>query len=96
MQINSSHRIPIKSDLVTNLFLFYLFFCVCVLQLPVCVLERCHSVYHYVDLEPEKLLNLNIVGNAIKRYEGQQGRTANSKWNLLRVAKGFFATPDGP
>ena len=75
MQLNSSHRIPIKSDLVTYLFLFYFFFffcvCVCVLQLPVCVLERCHSVHHYVDLEPEKLLNLNIVGNAIKRYEGQ-------------------------
>ena len=44
--------------------------CVCVLHLPVCVLERCHSVYHYEDLEPEKL-NLNIVGNAIKCYEAQ-------------------------
>ena len=79
MQINSSHRIPIKSDLVTYLLLFHLFIfflcvCVCVLQLPVCVLDRCHSVHHYVcyvDLEPEKLLNLNMVGNAIKRYEGQ-------------------------
>ena len=68
MQINGLHRIPIKSDLLT-------FFCVCVfvrvLNLPVCVLERCHSVYHCEDLEPEKLLNLNIVGNAIKCYEGR-------------------------
>ena len=68
MQINCLHRIPIKSDLVT--YFFFSFF-VCVLHLPVCVLERCHSVYHYEDLEPEKLLNLNIVGNAIKCYEGQ-------------------------
>ena len=68
MQINGLHRIPIKSDLITYLFFFV---CVCVLHLPVCVLERCHSVYHYEDLEPEKLLNLNIVGNAIKCYEGQ-------------------------
>ena len=45
--------------------------CVCVLDLPVCVFERCHIVYHYEDLEPEKLLNLNIVGNAIKCYEAQ-------------------------
>ena len=52
----------------------YVCVCVCVCitpNLPVCVLERCHSVYHYEDLEPEKLLNLNIVGNAIKCYEGQ-------------------------
>ena len=69
MQINSLHRIPIKSDLVTYFFFVFLFcvcVCVCVLHLPVCVVERCHSVYHYEDLEPEKLLNLNIVGNAIK------------------------------
>ena len=46
------------------------FLCVPVLHLPVCGLERCHSVYHYEDLEPEKL-NLNIVGNAIKCYEAQ-------------------------
>ena len=74
MQINGLHRIPIKSNLVTYFFFFFFFFffgCVCVLHLPVCVLERCHSVYHYEDLEPEKLLNLNIVGNAIKCYEGQ-------------------------
>ena len=29
-----------------------------------------YSVYHNKDLEPEKLLNMNIVGNAIKCYEG--------------------------
>ena len=72
MQINSSHRIPIKSDFVAYFFfLLFVCVCVCVLHLPVCVLERCRSVYHYEDLEPEKLLNLNIVGNAIKCYEGQ-------------------------
>ena len=64
MQINGLHRIPIRSDLLACV-------CVCMLDLPVCVFERCHIVYYYEDLEPEKRLNLNIVGNAIKCYEAQ-------------------------
>ena len=57
--MNGLHRNPIKSDLLTW------FFFVCITLACLC-LERCHSVYHYEDLQPEKLLNLNIVGNAIE------------------------------
>ena len=78
MQINGLHTIPIKSDLPTCFF----FLCVCVLHLPVCVLERCHSVYHYEDLEPEKLLNLNIVGNAISNVT-KRNRLTNRARQLI-------------
>ena len=77
MQINGLHRIPIKSDLPTCFFFF-----VRVLHLPVCVLERCHSVYHYEDLELEKLLNLNIVGNAISNVT-KRNRLTNRAQQLI-------------
>ena len=76
MQINGLHRIPIKSDSLTWFFL-------CVLHLPVCVLERCHSVYHYEDLEPEKLLNLNIVNLEMLSNVTKGNRLTNRAQQLI-------------
>ena len=64
MQINGYNRIPIKSDLFTW-FLLLLLLLFCALHLPVCVLER-FIAFTIARTWSQK----NIVGNAIKCYEG--------------------------